>query len=82
MGIVFVVLAVALVFMKQKKVAKISNNCHKFLQLKVSGDVKEMQLQGNNIIILTKPNLVTKKQEIIKIDSNCAVIINKIELSQ
>ena len=82
MGIVFVVMVIALFFIKQKKVDKISNNCQKFLQLTIAGDVQEMNLQGNYIIILTKPNSITKRQEIIKIDSNCAVVINKIELNQ
>ena len=82
MGIVFVVMVIALFAMKQKKVDKISNNCQKFLQLTIAGDVQEMNLQGNYIIILTKPNSITKRQEIIKIDSNCSVVINKIELNQ
>ena len=82
MGIIFVVLFVALIFVRQKKVNKISANCQKFLQLQILGEVQKMELQGNNIIILTSPNRATKKQEIIKIDSNCVAIINKIELNQ
>jgi hypothetical protein len=127
MGIVFIVLVVMLIFVKQRKVdainqlpkgfvldsfdnsalpagfvankpgqelktlekkkilmdkLEIGNNCQKLLQLKIAGEVQEIKLQGNNIIILTKLNPTTKKQEIIKIDSNCVAVINKIELSQ
>ncbi len=82
MGIVFVVLIFAFVFIKQKKSNKKVDNCQKFLQLNVSGEVDKIELQGNQIIILTKFNSKTNKQEIIKIDSNCAAVISKIELSQ
>lgn len=82
MGIVFVVMLFAFVIIKQKKSASISDNCQKFLQLQTTGEVDKMELQGSNIIILTKPDLKTKKQEIIKIDSNCVALINRIELSQ
>lgn len=57
-------------------------NCTDFLQLKVEGEIEQMQLQNDVIIILTKPNLKTKKQEIIRIDSNCSKVINRIEINQ
>ena len=82
MGIVFVVMLFAFIIIKQKKAATQSDSCQKFLQLQTTGEVDKMELQGSNIIILTKPNAKTKKQEIIKIDSNCTSIINRIELSQ
>ena len=82
MGLVFVVLLVALILIKQKKSHLQANNCSDLLQLQIAGEVDKMELQGSNIIILTKPNSKTKKQEIIKVDSNCASIINRIELSQ
>jgi hypothetical protein len=90
MGIVFLVMLVALIIVKQKKsttqnmeqnMAK-NDGCQKFLQLKIAGEVDKMELQGNNIIILTKPNNQTKTQEIIKIDSHCTSVINHIELTQ
>jgi hypothetical protein len=82
MGIVFVVALVAFVVIKQKKSQQQTNNCAKFLQLQIPGEVAQMELQGNNIIILTKANSKTKKQEIIKIDNSCTAVINRIELSQ
>ncbi|MES2677301.1 MAG: hypothetical protein V4612_03175 [Pseudomonadota bacterium] len=82
MGLVFVVLLIALILIKQKKSSLQTSNCESFLQLKIAGEVDKIELQGNNIIILTKPNPKTKKQEIVKIDSNCTTIINRIELQQ
>ncbi len=82
MGIVFVVMLLAFIIIKQKKSTAQTNNCQKFLQLQVTGEVDKMELQGSNIIILTKANSKTKKQEIIKLDSNCVAVINRIELSQ
>jgi len=82
MGFVFVVLLIALILIKQKKSHQQVNNCSDFLQLKIAGKVDKIHLQGSSIIILTKPNLKTKKQEIIKVDSNCVAIINRIELDQ
>ncbi len=82
MGLVFVVLLIALILIKQKKSHQQVQSCADFIQLKITGEVDKMELQGSNIIILTKPNYKTKKQEIIKIDSNCVTVINRIELSQ
>ncbi len=84
MGIFFIVLFFALIILKQKKSTSKENICQKYLKLEEVGEIDKMELQGNNIIILTKPNSKTqnqpKKQEIIKIDSNCLAIINRIEL--
>lgn len=80
MGIVFVVALFAFIIIKQKKIGQKTNNCQKYLQLQIAGEISQMELQGNNIIILTKPNIKTKIQEIIKIDSNCTTILNRIEL--
>ena len=80
MGIVFVVLLVAFVFIKQKNPSKKIDSCQKFLHLEVSGEIDKMELQGSNIIIVTKINPKTKKQEIIKIDNSCTQVINRIEL--
>jgi len=82
MGIVFVVALFAFVIIKQKKSSQKIESCKNFLQLQIAGEVDKMELQGNNIIILTKPNSKTKKQEIIKIDSGCTSVINRIELTQ
>jgi len=82
MGVVFVVLIIALVFIKQKKSQQQVKNCTDFLQLQIAGEVDKIEVQGNNIIILTKPNLKTTRQEIIKIDSNCVKVINRIELTK
>ncbi len=82
MGIVFFVALFAFIIIKQKKSSQKIESCKNFLQLQVAGKVDKMELRGNNIIILTKPNPKTKKQEIIKIDSNCVTVINRIELSQ
>ena len=82
MGIVLVVLLIALIVLKQKKSTAKNDNCQDFLQLQIAGEVDKIKLQGSNIIILTKPNSKTRKQEIIKIDSNCTKVINRIELSQ
>ena len=81
LGIVFVVMIFAFVIIKQKKSSKKIESCKNFLQLQVAGEVDKMELQGNNIIILTKLNSKTKKQEIIKIDGNCTSVINRIELT-
>ena len=64
MGLIFVVLLIALILIKQKKSHQKINNCADFLQLKIVGEVDKMEFQGSNIIILTKPNFKTKKQEI------------------
>jgi hypothetical protein len=61
---------------KQKKSHQQVNNCSDFLQLKIAGKVDKIHLQGSSIIILTKPNLKTKKQEIMKND----MIINQANL--
>ena len=82
MGIVFMVMLLAFIIIKQKKSVQQSDNCQKFLQLQVTGEVDKMELQGGNIIILTKANSKTHKQEIIKIDSSCVAVINRIELNQ
>ncbi|MCE3255324.1 MAG: hypothetical protein K0R25_818 [Rickettsiaceae bacterium] len=82
LGIVFMVLFVVLIFAKQKKSVQKSRDCQDFLQLKILGEVEKMELQGSNIIILTKRNSKTGKQEIVKIDGNCTSVISRIELSQ
>ena len=82
MGIVFVVALFAFVIIKQKRSSQKIESCKNFLQLQITGEVDKMELQGSNIIILTKPNPKTKKQEIIKINSNCTSVINRIELTQ
>jgi hypothetical protein len=82
MGIFFLVALFAFVIIKQKRSSQKIDSCKNFLQLQIAGEVDKMELQGSNIIILTKPNSKTKKQEIIKIDSNCTSVINRIELTQ
>jgi hypothetical protein len=82
LGIVFVVMIFSFAIITQKKSNKKIEACKNFLALQIAGEVDKIELQGNNIIILTKPNSKTKKQEIIKIDSNCASVINRIELTQ
>jgi hypothetical protein len=78
LGIFFVVLIIAFLLIKQKRSGQTINKCANFLETQISGEIKEMKISGNSIIILTKPNQA-KTQEIIKIDSNCAKIINRIQ---
>jgi hypothetical protein len=82
MGIVFVVLLVVLVFLSQKKHKEKKVSCSEFLQIKIGAPIADMQLQRGNIIVLTKMNEATNKQEIIKINSNCNKIINRVEFSK
>ena len=79
MGIVFVVLLTMLLF-KQSKSIKTVNNCQKFLAIKTNGEIDRISLEGNNLIIITKPNLKNKTQDIIKIDHKCLNVINQVEL--
>ena len=82
MGIVFIVLIFSFILIKQKKSNQKTNDCPQLIQLKVDNQIEKMELQNNNIIILTKYNPRTNTQEIIKIDSNCTRIINHIKLQQ
>lgn len=82
LGIVFVVLFAALIILKSKKpnqnqVKEIS--CADGLKTRIIGEVQTMSVQGDKVVILTKLNSKTKKQEIIKFDSSCLKIINRIE---
>ncbi|MFT6386549.1 MAG: hypothetical protein ACJAUU_001244 [Rickettsiales bacterium] len=80
MGIVFVVLLIAFLLIKQKRSGQKISKCADFLETQISGEIKEMKIDGSSIIILTKPN-EAKTQEIIKINSNCAKIINRIQFN-
>ncbi|MFT6077358.1 MAG: hypothetical protein ACJA02_000299 [Myxococcota bacterium] len=80
MGIVFVVLLIAFLLIQQKRSGQIVNKCDDFLETQISGEIKEIKIDGNSIIILTKQNR-DKKQEIIRINSNCAKIINRIQFN-
>lgn len=81
MGIVFVVLLAALIILKSKKPTQKVSNCESFLKVQVTEEIEDMEIQNNQIIVLTKFNSKTKKQEIIKFDSSCLKITNRIELN-
>jgi hypothetical protein len=81
MGIVFVVLLIAFFLIKQKKSSPKISKCSDFLETEISGKIQEMTISGNYIIVLTEQNPKTKKQEIIKIDSKCSTIKNKIQFN-
>lgn len=81
MGIVFLVLLAVLIILKSKKPTQKISNCETFLKVQIAEEIEDMEIQGNQITILTKFNSKTKKQEIIKFDSSCLKITNKIELN-
>jgi hypothetical protein len=81
LGIVLVVLMMVLLIVSQKEPKQKANNCAEFLQINITGEVEQMTIDGKHITILTKKNQKNKTQEIIKIDSNCAKIINHIKFN-
>jgi uncharacterized membrane protein len=82
LGIVLVVLMMVLLIVSQKQSTKESSLCQKFLEINTAGEVEKMEVSGSQIIILTKPNPETGGQEIIKLNSNCAKIINHFKISR
>lgn len=81
MGIVFLVLLSVLIILKSKKPTQKVSACENFLKVQAVEEIEDMEIVGNQIIVLTKFNSKTKKQEIIKFDSSCLKITNRIELN-
>jgi len=79
LGIILLVLLAAfflLKFNRDKTLAE-ANKCDNNLLIQIGDQIEKMELQGSNIVVLTKFNKDFGTQEIIKFDSNCGKIISK-----
>jgi hypothetical protein len=79
LGVILLVLIAVLFILKfnRDKTLAQANKCDNDLIIEVDNEIEKMELQGTNIVVLTKFNQKLGTQQIIKFDSACGKIISK-----
>ena len=81
LGIVLMVLVIALIIASQRKSSTKISSCQDYLEINLAGKVEQMEVSKGEIVILTKADEKNRTQEIIKLNSNCVKVINRIKIS-
>jgi hypothetical protein len=83
LGIILMVMMISLIMVKYKR-SQIKNQikCDDNLNISVKTEIEKFEVQGSDIVVLTKVNSKSGKQEIIRFDSNCGRIISKTTFAQ